>query len=217
VTKTVTKTVIETVIVIAKEPIPGRVKTRLVPPLSYVEAAAVAEAALADTLAVVSDFPCPTRVIALDGRPGPWLPAGWTVIPQVAGGLDVRLTAAFAAVTGPALLVGMDTPQLKLSQLLAADLDGHDACLGPADDGGYWAIGLRDPRMAASVIDGVPMSTADTGRIQLARLVSAGLRVQLLDQLSDVDTFDVATTVAERAPWTRFADTLTRVSRDGAA
>lgn len=203
---------IETLIVIAKEPIAGRVKTRLVPPLSFEQAAEVAAAALADTLAVASEFPCSQRVIALDGQPGDWLPAGWTVIAQVGGGLDARLTAAFEAVDGPALLIGMDTPQVALRHLLAADLDRYDACLGLSTDGGYWSIGLRDPSSARSTITGVPMSTEHTGSTQLDRLRSAGLRAQLLDELTDVDTFAVAREVADAAPWTRFATVLDRVA-----
>ncbi len=208
---------IETLIVIAKEPIAGRVKTRLVPPLTYEQAAEVAEAALADTLAVGSEFPCRKRVIALDGDPGDWLPAGWTVVPQVSGGLDDRLTAAFAAVSGPALLVGMDTPQLRVEHLLRADLDTYDACLGLAEDGGYWAIGLRDPAMAATVIPGVPMSRDHTGGAQLLRLGAAGLAVQLLDELVDVDDIHAARRVASLEPTSRFARAVQRADRQRVA
>ena len=196
-------------IVIAKEPIPGRVKTRLVPPLTGSEAADLARAALSDTLRAASAVDARQRVLALDGRPGPWLPRGWRVVAQPAGSLDVRLVAAFsAASSGPALLIGMDTPQVRPAQLSAFDPDGHDACLGLAEDGGYWAIGLRSPALAAEVISGVPMSTSHTGAEQLRRLHAAGLRVQLLDTLADVDTIDVAYGVAAAAPSTEFAAAL---------
>jgi hypothetical protein len=196
-------------IVIAKEPIPGRVKTRLVPPLTGSEAADLARAALSDTLRAASAVDARQRVLALDGRPGPWLPRGWRVVAQPAGSLDVRLVAAFsAASSGPALLIGMDTPQVRPAQLAAFDPDGHDACLGLAEDGGYWAIGLRNPALAAEVISGVPMSTSHTGAEQLRRLHAAGLRVQLLDTLADVDTIDVAYGVAAAAPSTEFAAAL---------
>lgn len=208
---------IDTLIVIAKEPVAGRVKTRLVPPLSFAQAAEVAAAALADTLAVASDFPCRQRVIALDGRPGDWLPEGWIVRPQVGGGLDARLSAAFAACDGgSALLVGMDTPQLSLEDLLMADLDRFDACLGGATDGGYWSIGLREPRRGPEVIAGVPMSVDRTGALQRARLVAAGMKVQSLTTLTDVDTFDVACEVAAAAPQTLFAAVVDRVVPVGA-
>jgi len=196
-------------IVIAKEPVPGRVKTRLVPPLTGTEAAHLARAALSDTLRVASAVDARQHVLALDGRPGPWLPRGWRVVAQPAGTLDVRLVAAFgAASTGPALLIGMDTPQVRPAQLAAFDPDCHDACLGLAEDGGYWAIGLRNPALAAEIISGVPMSTSHTGAEQLRRLHAAGLRVQLLDTLADVDTIDVAYGVAAAAPSTEFAAAL---------
>lgn len=99
-------------LVIAKEPLPGRVKTRLTPPYTPAEAALIAEAALADTLRTVLAVPARRRVLVLEGRPGPWLPPGIDVVPQCAGGLDERLAAAFAGCTGPTLLVGMDTPQI---------------------------------------------------------------------------------------------------------
>lgn len=196
-------------IVIAKEPVPGRVKTRLVPPLTNSEAAHLARAALSDTLRVASAVDASQHVLALAGRPGPWLPRGWRVIAQPAGTLDVRLVAAFGAASGgPALLIGMDTPQVRSAQLAAFDPDGHDACLGLAEDGGYWAIGLRNPALAVEVISGVPMSTNHTGAEQLRRLHAAGLRVQLLDTLADVDTIDVAYGVAAAAPSTEFAAAL---------
>ncbi|HEV6954788.1 MAG TPA: DUF2064 domain-containing protein [Promicromonospora sp.] len=196
-----------TVVVLAKEPVPGRVKTRLVGELTAAEAAALAEAALADTLEAVAALPGVRPVLALDGTPGPWLPPGFTVVPQVSGGLDRRIAAAFDAVLGtrsdgPALLVGMDTPQLA-PHLRAVDFAGHDALLGLADDGGYWAVGLHRPDPA--LFHGVPMSEPVTGAAQLARLREAGLRVGLLPPLRDVDTVPDAAAVAAAAPGTRFA------------
>jgi hypothetical protein len=191
-----------TLLVIAKQPVPGRVKTRLVPPCTYEQAAALAEAALADTLEAVLRAPAARRVLVLDGEAGPWLPPGFDVVPQCGGPLDERLAAAFAAVTGPALLIGMDTPQVTPG-LLAVDWQAADAVFGPAADGGFWALGLRVPDPA--LLRGVPMSTPATGAIQRARLVSAGLRVADLPQLRDVDTAADAAAVARKAPGSRFA------------
>lgn len=197
------------VLVIAKEPVPGRVKTRLTPPFSPDQAAALAAAALADTLRVAGAVPAARHQLVLDGRAGPWVTAGWTVVAQVSGGLDLRLAAAFAAAgAGPAVLVGMDTPQVTTAQITAFDPARFDCCLGPAADGGFWAIGFRDPRAAADVLPGVPMSRADTAVHQLARLRRAGLRVQLLEELVDVDTADSAATVAGGWPDTGFARCL---------
>src|SRR4051812_30616875 len=100
------------VLVLAKEPVPGRVKTRLCPPFDHEAAARLAEAALADTLEAVAHCGAERRVLALDGRPGWWLPEGFEVIPQVVGPFDRRLAAAWDATGGPGLQIGMDTPQV---------------------------------------------------------------------------------------------------------
>ncbi|MCQ6555307.1 DUF2064 domain-containing protein [Streptomyces sp. C10-9-1] len=199
-----------TLLVIAKEPRPGRVKTRLTPPYTPEEAARLAAAALADTLGAVAAAPASRRVLVLDGAPGPWLPPGFDVLPQCGGGLDARLAAAFAACEGPALLIGMDTPQVA-PELLAGALDGHDACFGPAEDGGFWALGLTAPDPA--LLRGVPMSTPATGAAQRARLAAAGLRVRELPLLRDVDTAEDAEAVARQAPGSRFAAELALLRR----
>jgi glycosyltransferase A (GT-A) superfamily protein (DUF2064 family) len=194
-----------TVLVIAKEPVAGRVKTRLTPPFSPAQAADLAAAAIADTLAAARAVPADAYVLVLDGAPGDWVPPGWHVVAQVSGGLDARLTAAFAAATGPTVLVGMDTPQLRPDQLIAFRPDRFEACIGLAVDGGFWAIGFADPADAARVIPGVPMSRDDTGARQCDRIRDAGLSLQLLDELVDVDTAVEARAVATATPHTRFA------------
>ncbi len=75
---------------------PGRVKTRLTPPFTPQQAADLAEAALADTLATVASAPIVRRVLALQGEPGRWLPAGFDVIGQRGAGLDERIAAALS-------------------------------------------------------------------------------------------------------------------------
>ncbi|GAA3497920.1 DUF2064 domain-containing protein [Streptomyces albogriseolus] len=196
-----------TLLVIAKEPRPGRVKTRLTPPFTPEEAAALAEAALADTLDAVARTPARRRVLVLDGSPGRWLPAGVEVVPQCAGGLDERLAGAFAGCDGPALLIGMDTPQVT-PELLAVDFADCDAWFGPAADGGFWALGLADPD--PDLLRGVPMSTPHTGAAQRRRL--DGLRVRDLPLLRDVDTARDAAAVAGAAPDGRFAARLARLT-----
>ncbi|MDH6132086.1 glycosyltransferase A (GT-A) superfamily protein (DUF2064 family) [Kitasatospora sp. MAA4] len=205
-----------TLLVIAKAPVPGRVKTRLTPPYSPEQAAALAEAALVDTLRTLDTVPAGRRLLVLDGAPGPWLPPGWQVVPQVSGGLDARLAAAFAhAPAGaPALLVGMDTPQLR-AETLAAPLAataraGADAWYGPAADGGFWALGLARPsaELAQRLLAGVPMSTPRTGAALLERLAEAGLAVRRLPELTDVDTAADADQVAAEAPDGAFAARL---------
>lgn len=204
-------TTVTTLLVIAKEPRPGRVKTRLTPPYTPREAAALAQASLADTLDAVARTPARRRVLVLEGTPGPWLPNGFEVVRQCAGGLDERLAAAFAGCDGPALLIGMDTPQVT-PELLTVDFADCDAYFGPAEDGGFWALGLAEPD--PELLRGVPMSTPHTGAAQRARL--AGLRVRDLPRLTDVDTAYDAEVVAGAAPGGRFAAELARLSRTGA-
>ncbi|MET9062545.1 DUF2064 domain-containing protein [Streptomyces antibioticus] len=194
-----------TLLVIAKEPVPGRVKTRLTPPFTPDEAASLAAAALADTLRAVAAAPAARRVLVLDGAPGPWLPPGFDVVPQCAGGLDERLADAFARCAGPALLIGMDTPQVT-PELLGVDFAGCDAYFGPAEDGGFWALGLAEPD--PGLLRGVPMSTPVTGAVQRERLAAAGLRVRELPRLRDVDTAADAHAVAALSPHGRFAARL---------
>jgi rSAM/selenodomain-associated transferase 1 len=199
------------VVVIAKEPVPGRVKTRLTPPYTPAEAAAVAEAALADTLAAVECAGVARRVLALEGRPGRWLPPGFDVIGQRGVGLDERIARALAdaraAWPAPAVLIGMDTPQVTPALLAAAAeplVSGSaDATFGMAEDGGFWLLGLR--QVDPALVLGVPMSRPDTGSLQLARLEAAGLRVRLLPELADVDTAEEAERIAAATPGSRFA------------
>lgn len=199
-----------TLVLIAKEPRPGRVKTRLHPPLTLEEAARLAAAAIDDTIAALAELPATERVLLYDGEAPPSAAREYRILPQVSGDLDERLAAAFDALSGPVLLVGMDTPQLRAADLAPAfDPPGDvDAWFGPADDGGFWALGMREPR--GDLIRGVPMSRADTGALQLARLHAAGLRVGMLPTLTDVDTVEDARRVAALAPDTAFGRLFSR-------
>ncbi|MEV4561855.1 DUF2064 domain-containing protein [Kitasatospora sp. NPDC049285] len=208
-----------TLLVIAKAPLPGRVKTRLTPPFTPEQAADLAEAALADTLETLGRVPAGRRLLVLDGEPGRWLPPGWEVLPQCGGALDRRLVAAFAhaarlAPGAPALLVGMDTPQFDAASLAGplspAGRAGVDAWFGPAEDGGFWALGLARPSeaLARRLLADVPMSTPDTGRHVRERLAAAQLTCRQLPALTDVDLAADAHRVAALAPHGRFAARL---------
>ena len=199
-------------LVLAKAPVPGRVKTRLCPPCTPAQAARIAAAALADTLDAATGTAAGT-VLALDGRMA--APDGVTVLMQRGDSLGRRIAAAFADATsgvrGPVLQIGMDTPQVSPAEL-DAGMDalltpGVDAVLGPAIDGGWCALGLHEPTHAGLLAD-VPMSTPDTGRLTLRALRGAGLRVAALPALRDVDTYADAVAVAELAPHGRFAATV---------
>ena len=209
---------------LAKAPEPGRVKTRLCPPLTPAEAADLAAAALLDTLDAVRAVPaagssspwrdgCPRR----SARPSS--PPQLSDVATCASGARTwgtasppRTGAAACLVPGrPVLQLGMDTPQVEPALLTEAAeplrRGAADAVLGPATDGGWWALGLRDPRAAAVIAD-VPTSRDDTGERTVDALRAAGLRVGLLPELTDVDTAADAAIVARLAPSTRFAATV---------
>lgn len=199
-------------IVLAKAPVPGRVKTRLQAAFSPQQAADLAACALRDTLTAVATARTGPRVLALDGELDGFAPqlaaAGFTVIAQRPGALGDRLAGAFSDVSGPALLIGMDTPQVA-ARHLEVDFDGADALLGLAVDGGFWAIGLSEGAAnridPARVFADVPMSTSRTGAAQLARLVGLGLTVSLLPPMRDVDTPADAEQVAAAYPDLEFS------------
>jgi len=223
-------------VVLAKAPEPGRVKTRLCPPLTSAQAADLAAAALLDSIAAA--------VAAADavsgGRPVVVLTGSMeraarrialdvalrdvAVLPQRGDGLGERIAAAHvdaaALLLGPrrTLQIGMDTPQVGPDLLCDADATltapGVDAVLGPAADGGWWALGLRRPADAA-LLATVPTSRDDTGERTLRALREGGLRVVLLTELSDVDTIGDVVVVAGDCPQTRFA-TAVRALPSGA-
>jgi glycosyltransferase A (GT-A) superfamily protein (DUF2064 family) len=104
--------------------------------------------------------------------------------------------------------IGMDTPQIRsgdlddaMERLATAD---NEAVIGPALDGGWWAIGLHRPD--PEVFRGVPMSTAETGTHQLRRLRDLGLRTEVLGVQRDVDEPDDVAAVAAEHPEGRFAE-----------
>ena len=188
------------VLVMAKAPLPGRSKTRLCPPCSPAEAAVIAEAALADTMAAVAACGADHKLVALDGEPGDWLPPGIEVVAQEGDSFDQRLANAWAATRswtcGWGVQIGMDTPQVgaeDLDDLLALLVAQpmapwvRRAVLGPAVDGGWWAIGLPGTN-PFHVFPGVPLSTATTALAQARRLCSLGLVVIPAPVRRDIDT-----------------------------
>ncbi|HEX3802511.1 MAG TPA: TIGR04282 family arsenosugar biosynthesis glycosyltransferase [Solirubrobacteraceae bacterium] len=197
-------------LVIAKQPVAGRAKTRLTPPCTPGQAATLAGAALRDTLEAVAKVPAGRRVLVFEGDADQWRPDGFEVIAQRGDGLGERLQSAFDDIAGPALLIGMDTPQVTpalLGDALRALADQRvDSILGPTPDGGYWCVGFRAPVPGA--FDGVPMSAPDTYEHQRRRFAELGIRVGDQPLLRDVDTIDDAEAVAAIAPDTRFARAL---------
>lgn len=216
-----------TLLVVAKSPVPGQAKTRLTALLSSIAAADLAAAALLDTLAAVAATPAACRVVAFTGELADAQRCdalqealrGFVVVPQRGTDFADRLVAAHQDAAevgggdGGVLQIGMDTPQVTPALLTdaAAQLcaSGTDAVLGPACDGGWWALGVRHPDTARALAR-VPMSRADTGARTLDALRRTGARVQLLDELRDVDTPADIAAVAAAAPETLFAAAVAR-------
>jgi glycosyltransferase A (GT-A) superfamily protein (DUF2064 family) len=201
-------------LVLAKEPQAGRVKTRLCPPFSSAQAARLAAAALTDTLAAGTATRAVRRVLVLDGNPSQWQHPGWDLLVQRGAGLGERLAAAydddFATAGLPMLLIGMDTPQLTAAMLdraVATLLTRRRRCRS----GGRCRrrlVGTRVAPTGARAFDGVPMSTPFTALHQRNRLGQLGLHTVELPVLRDVDTPADAVSVARGAPGSRFVTAL---------
>ena len=205
---------------VAKAPVPGVVKTRLGARVGPEVAAQLAAAALHDTLdACESAFGADRCYLALDGDLADGVDAeillarvaDWSVLPQRGDGFAARLAHAHqdvAALAGTAVVqVGMDTPQATGADLrVIVDLlrERADAVLGPAEDGGWWVLGLARPDLA-DALRGVEMSTARTCAETRLALEAAGALVAVGPPMRDVDDADDAAYVAGLAPGTRFA------------
>ncbi|MFC3965289.1 TIGR04282 family arsenosugar biosynthesis glycosyltransferase [Nocardia jiangsuensis] len=213
-----------TLLVIAKAPVAGFAKTRLTPPLTPREAADLAAAALLDTLEAVLDAEVEHRLVAFTGDLAAAergaevraLLSRFEVLPQRGRTFGERLANAHAdaARAGlPVLQIGMDTPQLSPAELTAAATELADtgaAVLGPATDGGWWALGLPTPQPARALAT-VPMSTARTGLLTRDAVRRCGIPVRPLATHSDVDHFDDALRVAAVAGG-RFAAAVHRLT-----
>ncbi|OXM53154.1 glycosyltransferase [Amycolatopsis thailandensis] len=208
-------------LIVAKAPVPGFAKTRLCPPATPEQAAEIAAASLLDTLDAALLTPNARVVVALTGdldkaahgREIATALRRTEVIPQRGDGFDVRLANAHADAPRPGesvLQIGMDTPQVTPALLAEAANRLEDAVLGPAEDGGWWALGLKDP-LHAKALAGVPMSRDDTGRQTLRALADVGLNPGILPTLSDVDTIADARRVAALEPASRFARAVAEV------
>ena len=186
------------VAVMAKAPKAGHVKTRLCPPLAPREAAALARGFLRDRIAQVRGLRGAQPVIAYtpDREPFARLAPDVPLVPQRGGDLGERMRALLAGLLAAghraAIAVGTDTPTLPAAVLQhAVDLIASgdvDLVLGPAEDGGYYLIGVRADH--PSLFEDVPWSTPDVLEITRRRAVAAGLRCALLPAWFDVDTPD---------------------------
>lgn len=201
-------------VVFAKAPIPGQVKTRLCPPLTPDEAATLHGSFVLDTLertklaatALKLPFdrylacaPAATHVFfkIMEER------HGVKVTDQVGDDLGARMNQAFEATFKKGykhvLIIGTDVPTLPLDHLkqALALLDSHDLVLGPALDGGYYLIGLK--RMAPELFAGIPWSTDQVLKRTQEKAVSLGLKTAQLEPWRDVDTLADLQTLIDAA------------------
>ena len=183
--------------ILAKAPVPGFAKTRLIPRLGAEGAAALHAILLERTLrAAVDSRLAPVTLWCAPGREAPFFsaldPAGRVSLrDQPSGDLGERMAAAFEehlAGGGPALLIGTDAPELSaqvLRRAAAALAGGVDALLVPARDGGYAAIGLA--RLDRTLFSGMPWGGPDVAAITRARVRNLGWILQELGPVRDVD------------------------------
>jgi uncharacterized protein len=197
-------------IIFAKEPRPGQVKTRLSPPLSPEAAAQLYQHFLQDILDEMARVPEVRLAVAFSPPSARdffrrLAPPETVLFPQEGADLGERMARAFArnfaAGFGPILLRGGDVPDLPAavaSEAQAVLAAGRaQVVLGPATDGGYHLVGLTEPQPALFRGPAWSSSTVLTDTLRLTRQL--GLRVHLLDPWPDIDTYDDLITFLHRA------------------
>ncbi|GAB4558734.1 MAG: TIGR04282 family arsenosugar biosynthesis glycosyltransferase [Geothermobacteraceae bacterium] len=191
--------------VFAKQPVAGRVKTRLCPPLTFEQAATFYEVCLQETLARLRDAAWPV-VLFFEGDPRwfaerfPALP----LLPQGEGDLGVRMGRALETLlqagARSAGLVGTDSPDLPLElvEQAMAGLEVNDAVTIPADDGGYVLVGWRRP--CPQMFEDIPWSSDRVLELTRQRAARAGLRYLEVGHWYDLDDAGALTGLLERSP-----------------
>jgi rSAM/selenodomain-associated transferase 1 len=187
-----------TLIVFSRYPSPGQVKTRLIPALGPAGAADLMRRLIAHTLQQAQDFATVhniTLIVYYDGSSTSQMQALFgqhlRYRPQASGDLGTRLLTALtdtlAGRRHPVVIIGSDCPDLRAAILSEAfaRLQDHDLVLGPARDGGYYLIGLKDRHPA--LFQQIPWGTAQVLSLTLQRADQLGLRTALLPTLRDID------------------------------
>ncbi|MBU1750589.1 MAG: TIGR04282 family arsenosugar biosynthesis glycosyltransferase [Chloroflexi bacterium] len=183
-------------VIMAKQPAVGQTKTRLCPPLTPAQAAALYEALLRDTIELVAGLDGVRLAVAVTPPEATdyfrRIAQGAHLLP-VAGAdigdcLDQVLSELLATGHPRAIALNSDGPTLPVAYLrqAVASLNGADVVLGPSEDGGYYLIGLKQPQ--PGLFRDIAWSTELVMPQTLARAEALGLRVALLPPWYDVDT-----------------------------
>ena len=177
------------IVIFAKGPVPGQVKTRLIPALGEEGAAALAQQMLLDTCREALAAEVGAVELCLSGPLGE-KPEGIEVTDQGEGDLGQRLArAAKRVIRGgeAAIFIGTDCPELDAARLQKAssELKAHDAVLHPVFDGGYALLGLK--HYEPSIFSGIKWSTLSVAADTIARIRALGWSLNIGDTLRDVD------------------------------
>jgi rSAM/selenodomain-associated transferase 1 len=199
--RSITPNLMQTLLIFAKWPEPGRVKTRLSPPLTQKQAASLYQCMLMDTLAATSLITGIQRMIFFDGNDEnaaffQALAPDVAVYRQQGMNLGERLSAAFAVAFElghqRVAIIGTDSPHLDSKEICSAfallSTDKTDVVFGPSEDGGYYLVGLRQSE--PELFRDIHWSSSTVLNESLARAKSAGLRQALLAPCFDLDTVD---------------------------
>jgi uncharacterized protein len=189
------------VVVVAKEPIPGKVKTRLCPELSPTDAAGLYKCFLLDRIREISTLPWVDRGIAYTPENAletfsAMAGDGFDLFPQRGEGLGERLNNIFLDKLGEGYeavaIIDSDTPDLPSSLIKESFRfllsKQTEVVFGPCHDGGYYLVGMREPHPA--LFNGIPWSTANVLSMSLKKSRKLGLNVNLLSFWNDIDTFE---------------------------
>ena len=181
------------IVIFGREPVPGRVKTRLARDIGNERAASIYRRLLERTLTEALSTGVPTLLSLSEPLTGRWTPPGGVGTEmQCDGDLGSRMRETFRRRfeegIDRAVLIGSDCPGITRNRLIAAleTLDAAPVVLGPATDGGYWAVGQRAPGI--DCFSGVPWSSPETLRITRDRLKGLGVQWAEVETLADVDT-----------------------------
>ena len=186
-------------VVMARQPVPGRVKTRLFPYLSPEQSASLYTAFLRDTLELALLVPEYSVYLAYTPASSrrffyEFVPPGVELIGQKRGKLGGRMAELIRRLTdeefSAVVIIGSDIPMLQPGILKEAlkILEETDVCLGPSGDGGYYLIGMNT--LHKELFKKIPWSTPKVLKLTLERIEDAGLSVGVLEELRDVDTIE---------------------------